>query len=384
MEKHDGPRKRAKRQDNTGAYWYATGEGRWRAQFFDAEGKLRYLSARTEQEIASKLDRAIAKRDQGSLGLAPQETPTLGEWLDIWLDSKYQLKPKTVQRYRVDIEGIIKPALGSVRVDQLRASMVEALYGRLANEHALSASSVKHVHATLSSALNSAYRHDIVPTQVMAKVAAPRVPSNQRRIMDYEAIQRFLDAAGGRSHACYLRWRLALLWGLRQGEALGLRWQDIDLVTGVLSIRQQLQYFPSQGMVEGTPKSSSSNRSFRLDPQTTRDLRQHRKDQLTQRMGTAGWLDHDLVFSTETGRPIDTANDRRQFKRILTECGLGDFRVHDARHTAITHLALDGVPLTTIKEISGHSDIRVTSSYVHPTSEAFDDAAEKVRRRFGG
>jgi len=383
MEHKAQPRKRAKRQDNTGAYWYVPSENRWRAQFFDSSGSLRYLSGRSEQEIASKLDRAIAERDRGSLGLAPHETPSLGNWLDIWLESKYQLKPKTVLRYQTDIECFIKPALGTVRVDQIKAPMIEALYGDLMKNQGLSPSSVKHVHATLSSALNTAYRHDVVPTQVMAKVSAPRITTTRRRTLDTASVNSFLATAERRGLACYLRWRLAFLWGLRQGEALGLRWQDIDLAEGRLFIRQQMQYFSGQGMVAGTLKSSSSSRSFRLDPKTIQDLRRYRKEQLAKRMSVPHWVDLDLVFSTDEGRPIDTASDRRQFKEILTECGLHGFRVHDARHTAITNLAMDGVPLPTIKDIAGHSDIRVTSSYVHSTSEAFDDAAEKVMRRFG-
>jgi len=383
MKHENAPRKRAKRQDNTGAYWHAAKEGRWRAQFYDAAGRLRHLSARSEQEIVNKLDRSIVERDHGTLGLSPNETPSLGDWMDTWLESKYQLKRKTVLRYRTDIDLYIKPALGDVRVDQVKAPMIEMFYGRLAKEHGLSPTSIKHVHATLSAALNTAYRHDVVTTQVMAKVSAPRVPVTRKKTMDDESVKKFLEAAEKRGLRCSLRWRLALLWGIRQGEALGLRWQDIDLVAGNISISQQRQYFPGEGMVEDSLKSASSDRSFRLDPRTTQDLRRLRKEQLSKRMLAPQWTDLDLVFCTDHGRPIDAANDRRQFKRILTECGLGDYRVHDARHTAITALTMDGIPISAVQDIAGHSDIRVTSSYVHPTAAAKDAAADKIQDRFG-
>jgi len=383
MEEAKESRKRTKRQDNTGAYWHVPKEGRWRAQFYDATGRLRHLSARSEQEIVNKLDRAIAERDHGTLGLAPTETPSLGDWMDTWLESKYQLKRKTVIRYRTDIDLYIKPALGNVRVDQVKASMIEALYGRLAREQDLSPASIKHVHATLSAALNTAYRHDVVPTQVMAKVSAPRVPVTRKKTLDTASVKKFLEVADKRGLRCSLRWRIALLWGIRQGEALGLRWRDLDLDEGKVSISQQRQYFPGEGMVEETLKSSSSSRCFRLDPRTTQDLRRLRKEQLSKRMLNSEWADLDLVFSTDQGRPIDSGNDRRQFKRILAECGLDDYRVHDARHTAITELTMDGNPLPAVKDIAGHSDIRVTNSYVHPTADAMDAAAEKVQRRYG-
>jgi len=160
----------AKRINNTGGYWEAPKENRWRAQFYDSTGKLRHLSARSEQEISDRLDMAIRERDKGMLGPAPQGIPTLGEWLDTWLDSKYQLKAKTVARYRTDIELYIKPNLGGVRLDQLKAPAFDALYAKLLRENGLSPSSVKHVHSTLSSALTQAFDYEVIPMPIMKKV----------------------------------------------------------------------------------------------------------------------------------------------------------------------------------------------------------------------
>ena len=376
------PRRRAKRANNTGSVYYVASENRYRAQFYDQNGKLRQLSGKAEQDVVARLDQAIKARDTGMLGPAPGQTPTVGEWMDSWLAAKYELKPKTVERYRTDIDRFIKPFLGDVRLDQLRAPMLDTLYARLRNELGLAPSTVKHVHSTLSSALRQAFVYDVLPSPIMSKVRAPKVPVVERKIIPEVTVRQILQEASVRGIQQHLRWRLALLWGLRQGEALGLRWQDVDLVTGTVSVRQQLQYFAGEGMKVGTPKAAASSRHFVVDPETLSALKTHRKEQAARTLAASRWEPGDLVFCTEQGRPIDTSNDRRQFKRLLRAVEGGDFRVHDARHTAITNMVMDGTPLAVVQRVSGHSDIRTTISYVHLTGEAFEAAAAGVARRF--
>jgi len=243
---------RPKRADNTGSAYYVRSERRWRAQFFDGNGKLRHLSGKTQQEVVARLDKAIAERDRGILGLAPKDTPTVGEYFDAWLQSKYDLKPKTRDRYRNDIDLYIRPHLGHIRLDQLKAPMIEALYGRLLNDHGLAPATVRHVHATLSTALRQAHHHDLLPTPLMTKVKAPRVPATERKIIPEHTIRAVLSKAKSQGLRPYVRWRLAFLWGLRQGEVLGLRWSDVDLDTGYIRISQQMQYFPGEGMKAGS------------------------------------------------------------------------------------------------------------------------------------
>lgn len=377
-------RPKAKRADNTGSVYFVTSENRWKAQFKDGNGKLRTLSGKSEQLVVARLDRAIADRDKGILGLAPGQTPTLGQYLDTWLLSRYDLKEKTIEKYRDDIDRYIKPSLGHVRLDHLRAPMVETLYAGLLREAGLAPSSVKHVHATLSTALRRAYNHDILAINIMVKVKAPRVPEVKREIMSEQLVNRLLEEARSRGVQPYARWLLACLWGVRQGEALGLRWCDVDLDTGEIHIRQQMQYFPGQGMKVGTPKAEASIRHFKVPLLTLSALRLLKKEQAVQRLSASHWEDNDLVFCTDTGRPVDPANDRRQFKRILKACDGGDFRLHDARHTAITNMVIDRVSLPMIKKIVGHSDIRTTMSYIHPTDAAYEEAGEQVERRYAG
>lgn len=375
-------RPKSKRANNTGSVYFVSSENRWRAQFHDGKGKTRTLSGKSEQAVVARLDRAIAERDKGVLGLAPGQTPTVGEYLDTWLLCKYDLKEKTVEKYRGAIDWYIKPNIGQVRLDQLRAPMVETVYAMLLRDGGLAPSSVRHVHATLSAAFRQAHDQDILPVNIMTKVKAPRVPDVKREIMSDDLVRRMLDEAGRRGTQPYARWLLAFLWGVRQGEALGLRWCDVDLETGEINIRQQMQYFAGQGMKVGTPKADASVRHFKVKSVTLAALQSLRKEQVARKIAAPHWEDNDLVFCTDTGRPIDQSNDRRQFKRILKACDGGDFRVHDARHTAITNMVIDGVPLPMIKKIVGHSDIRTTMTYVHPTDAAYDAAGEQVELRF--
>lgn len=376
-------RARAKRIDNTGGYWEVPKENRWRAQFYDATGTLRNLSARSEQEISDRLDMAIRERDKGFLGPAPQGIPTLGEWLDTWLDSKYQLKAKTVARYRTDIELYIKPNLGGVRLDQLKAPAFQALFAKLSRENGLSPLSIKHVRSTLSAALNQAFDYEVIPMLIMKKVKAPKVPEIRREIIDPQTVERILDVAAQAGISSFIRWKLAFSWGLRQGEALGLRWQDINFETRKISIVQQMQYFPGEGMKVGTPKGSKGQREFTLDRSTITALRKLRTEQLSIKLAASDWVDNDLIFCTTKGKPIDAANDRRRFKSFLSLSNSKDFRVHDARHTAITNMVMDGTNLATVQKIAGHSDIRTTMLYVHATSESFESAALAVEARMG-
>lgn len=376
------PRRREKRANNTGTVYFVASENRWRAQFHDGRGRLRTLSGKREQDVVARLDDAIRTRDRGALGLTPGEMPTVGEWMDVWLASKYELKPKTIQRYRTDIDLYIKPLLGNMRIDLLKPAMVSALYSQLHVEHGLAPSSVKHVHSTLSAALKQAFDYDVITIPVMAKVKAPTVPPVDRQIIEETSVMRILQEAEARGVQVHARWRLALLWGLRQGEALGLKWEDVDLSNGSIAIRRQLQYFSGEGMKEGPPKAAASNREFLVDEKTINLLKQLRRERLEAQMASEVWEEHRLVFCTETGRPIDAANDRRQFKRLLKAADAGEFRVHDARHTAITNMVMDGTPLPTIKSVVGHSDVRTTMSYVHLTSEAYQVAADGVARRF--
>lgn len=237
------------------------------------------------------------------------------------------------------------------------------------------------------SALEHAVREDELPRNVArnVKAATPR-PKRFRPLTATEARQ-FLDAARtDRLHALY---ELALRTGLRKGELLGLRWEDLDLTTGTASIRRSLQRTRTGGLTHLPTKTRASERRIALPTECLHSLKEHKQQQDKER-GTAGpaWQDSGLVFTTPTGRPFDPANLTRRFRSFLDRAGLRRIRFHDLRHSTATLLLEQGVDLVVIKELLGHAHIGVTAGvYAHvrlrPQRQAIDTLGNALGRTDG-
>jgi integrase len=176
------------------------------------------------------------------------------------------------------------------------------------------------------------------------------------------------------------RWSVALALGLRQGEALGLLWDAVDLDAGTLTVRRALQRQAGKGLVLVEPKSRAGRRTIKL-PDALRDaLRTHRARQAEQRLAAANtWQDRGFVFCQPNGRPIDARRDWLDWKAVLKAAGIRDARLHDARHTAATLLLQQGVPARVVMEILGHSQISLTlGTYSHVVPELAHEAAERM------
>lgn len=346
----------------------------------------RMLTAKTEQDIAAALDSAVAQRNSGMLGLSPSKVPTLAEWLVHWLSTKTDMADQGHERHCTDVHQYLIPLLGRVRLDRLDPVMVESAYAHLASqpsqrrESGLSASSVRRVHATLRSALNDAYRLGVLASPFMDRVRPPKVKAKVIEVLAAEEVDRFLEAAEQEGQSCFLRWSFAVKWGLRQGEALGLQWSDLDLATGRLEIRRQVQRSSGSGLVVADPKAGSF-RHLVVDDDTLAGLRTlHSASAPAQ---SAGAVDYLWLFPTTIGTVKDPRNDQRQFKALLRRAGIREVNVHVLRHTAITRLIEQGVPVPVVKDIVGHSDIRTTMGYVHlANSPAKQIAAQMVTQAY--
>jgi integrase len=182
------------------------------------------------------------------------------------------------------------------------------------------------------------------------------------------------------SHRNAARWTVALAVGLRQSEALGLRWSDVDLDNGTLSVRRGLHRVRGQGLIYEEPKADRSRRTLALPAQLVDALRAHRAAQLEERI-TAGplWQDHDLVFAQPNGRPIERKSDWRAWKTLLRDAGVREVRLHDGRHTAATLLLSEGVHPRVVMEVLGHAQMRTTTdTYSHVLPALGRDAAERM------
>jgi integrase len=283
----------------------------------------------------------------------------------------------TLVRYRQLVANQLVPGVGHHRLDRLQPEHVEELYSGLL-ARGLSPASVLQAHRVLSRALKVAMQRDRVARNVCTLVDAPSVERDEIRPLSAQDARRVLEVARGRRNAP--RWSVALALGLRQGEALGLTWDAVDLDAGTLTVRQALQRQPGQGLAFVQPKSRAGRRTISL-PDPLRDaLRAHRAVQLAERMAAGPeWQDHDLVFCQENGRPIDPRGDHRAWRELLAEAEVPQARLHDARHTAATLLLQQGVPARVAMEMLGHSQIGLTlGTYSHVAPELAEDAAKRM------
>lgn len=348
------------------------------------------VSGTSRAAVAAKL-RTL--RQQVEAGQMPTgRTMTVGEWLTYWLDqiAAREVRHNTLRGYRTYVTRYLIPLLGSKRLDRLTPEHIADAYAHLMttgcpgdpNPTPLSTTSVLQAHRILSRALRIAHERGHVGRNVAKLVTAPRKAETDIHPLTKAEAERVLEAAKGRRNSA--RWTVALALGLRQGEALGLRWEHVDLEAGVIAVRKALSRKAGEGLVLGPVKSKAGRRTIKLPPKMAAAMRAHRTAQNAERL-TAGsrWHDGGFVFTRVDGRPIDPRADWGEWKSLLAEAGVRDARLHDARHTAATMmLAMDVHPRTAM-EILGHSHLTQTTNYAHVLDEMHEDAAEKMGAFWG-
>jgi len=382
----------AKKRGNNEGSIYRRKNGTWAAQYtvWTAEGrKRRSVSGKTRAEVSRKLTEAMADRDGGLLHDAGRIT--VGEYLDRWLaDSvKGTVKETTYANYAYITHKHVSPALGHVKLKTLTPAHVRGFYGEKARTN-LSASTVKKMHVVLRKSLSQAVSDGLIPRNAADGVKPPRVgaPGEEIKPLGSEECAAFLEASRGeRLEALFV---LAVHCGLREGELLALRWEDVHLeaVRPTMLVRRTLtRGEEGRGWVVGASTKSGKGRRVRLTRRAVAVLKDHRKRQLEERLRLAGlWQDQGLVFPNETGSLFNPSNLRnRSFKRIKARSGVReDLRVHDLRHTCATLLLGEGVNVKVVSELLGHASITITLNiYSHVLPDMQDSAADAMEAALG-
>jgi len=370
-------------------------DGTWEARVSDGmkpdkDGKLvrarRSIYGKTRAEVAAKLKVALREQQQGLP--APSERLTVGVFLTTYLTTiRPVVRPSTYRSYEQNIRLYLIPTLGRRRLAKLTPQDVQAFLDAKAKEKTrtgkpFSESSLRLMRAVLRQALGQAEAWDQLPRNVAKLARPPKGARRRAQILTAAQATTLLTAIrGDRLETLY---RVALALGLRQGEALGLRWEHVDLEEGTLVVCEAMQRVQGEGLVVVEPKSDAGMRTIKLPQFLVDQLRAHRQRQDAQRREATRWEDRDLVFCTRYGTPFDGPNVTRYFQRHLNRVGLPHLRFHDLRHSAISFLAAAGVPLEVAQRIAGHSDARLTANvYRHILPEEHDRAAEAMERRFG-
>ena len=273
-------------------------------------------------------------------------------------------RPRTAERYESDIRLHISPALGHIPLSRLAPADIQAMEARLL-ARGQSARSVQHVHTVLKEALKHAMRWGLVYRNPAEGVDPPRPQRHEIQPPDADGVVQILRVAKETPyHAVF---HFMAFTGCRRGEALGVRWRDVDLENGSAAIVQTLQRLKGRDLVFQPPKSSKSRRSIALDAQTIGLLRDHRGIQLLRQMemGT-GYDDRGLVFPNVLGGPLDPSVLTRNFEKLVRNVGLTNVRLHDLRHFLATLLLKAGIHPKIVQERLGHSSIMVTlDTYSH-------------------
>jgi integrase len=310
------------------------------------------------------------------------ENTTLGEYLDVWLKGSVfgSARQSTYDRDTNLVNNHIQPVLGALKLKKLNSTHVQS-FCRDRLDAGLSGSTVHKMHDILRRGLAQAVEWHLVPRNVAEAVKPPRPAPKEMKALSADEARRLLESAGeDRLEALYV---LAIHTGMRQGELLALRWQDVDLENAVASVRRTLTRSGGK-VVLGEPKTKKSRRSIRLTPQAVEALRKHLRRQLRdiEILGDH-YQDQGLVFTTGTGAPINPSNLRqRSFAPLLKRVGLPHMRFHDLRRTCATLLLSRGVHPKFVQELLGHATIAITLdtySHVMPrmgdaTAKAMEDA----------
>jgi integrase len=378
----------AGRRNNGEGTIYRRKDGRYEgaAYFLTTSGKRKRVRVygATRQEVHDKLTEAKVRSQQGIP--VPDRSYKLGEYLDYWLEHvvRTNRRPKTYEQYEIAARLYLKPGLGSRQLIQLSVPIVQSFLNQKIKEgHSIR--KVQIIRTALSAALTRAQREELVGRNVARLVELPEW--QRQEIYPWSAVEakQFLDAA--RDHVLQPAFLLLILYGLRRGEVLGLRWRDVDFEKGEVRIRQQLQRVGRE-LAVGPLKTKASQRKLPLLGLVRQALMVHQKRQRiishaasTARKGTA--TTEELVFTTRIGSPIEPRNFVRSFWSICEASEIRVIKLHHLRHTTATLLKNLGVPARDAQLILGHSNITTTQElYQHDDLTVRRDALRRVERLF--
>jgi integrase len=421
------------RAPNGASSIYEGKDGRWHGRVTmgvrdDGTPDRRHVEHKTRAEVTRAVRELEKQRDSGRVRKAGRAW-TVEQWLTHWLDNiaAHSVRYKTLVGYRTDVTRHLVPGLGVHRIDKLEPEHVEKLYGRMIRS-GLAAGTVHHAHRTLRASLSEAVKRKHVALNVAMVAKPPRLDDEEIEPLTIEEARRLLAVASKQRNAA--RWAVALTLGLRQGEALGLRWPLVDLTARKLRVRHGLQrrtwqhgcgdphqcgtryhkttpckpecrrhklacptpcptdctgharWCPQRqggGLVLDDVKSKAGRRTIALPAPLLDLLRAHHEIQTQERI-TAGsmWDDHEFVFTQPNGRPIDPKADQQAWKDLLEEAGVREARLHDARHTAATMLLVLNIGTRAVMDMMGWSSSSMAARYQHVTNDLRHDIANSL------
>jgi integrase len=369
------------------------GEKSWKLKFdvgTDIGGKrqIRYHSFKgTKREAQAELTRLIASANTGTY--VDPDRATVSEFLMRWERdwAPLHVSPKTLERYSGLISKQIVPHIGPIPIQKLRPAHLSELYAKIV-QSGLAPRTAGHAHRLLHRAFGIAVQWGVLPQNIVDNVSPPRVASTEIEIMREDDIRVVLEKLRGRT--MYPIASLALATGMRRGELLALRWQDVDLDGGKLRVEQSLEQTKA-GMRFKSPKTKNGRRTISLPTTTVSELRDHWKAQQEFRLwcGVGRSPDDALVFPAPDDRPRSPNGLTKEWRLAMKAVGLDRVTFHALRHTHASSLIAAGLDVLTISRRLGHGSPAITLGvYGHMFANTDDRAAQAIdalfARVFGG
>nr|WP_202500556.1 site-specific integrase [Streptomyces sp. SID5476] len=378
------------RQPNGRSSIYLGKDGKWHGRVTvgirdDGTPDRRHVERKTRAEVTAAV-RELEKQRDAKTVRKPGKAWTVKAWLTHWIENVAPLavNDNTMVGYGVAVRKHLIPGLGAHRLDRLKPEHIEVFYAKM-QANGSKPATAHQVHRTLRTALNEAVRRGHLGKNPVQLAKAPKTGEYEVEPYTVQEVQRLLKAAD--QHRNSARWAVALALGLRQGEVLGLRWEDVDLDSGFLIVRRSRHrpqyahgcmapcgrktagYCPERRRTNpelSTTKSRAGRRAVGLPEQLVDLLRAHFKAQEEERT-TAGkrWEENRLVFPDEHGRSPSHRRDWAEWKALLAEAKVRDGRLHDARHTAATVLLILGVPERAVMGLMGWSTTAMAARNQH-------------------
>lgn len=377
----------AKRGNGEGSIYRRKSDGKWTGSVSLDDGKRKVIYGKTRTEVQEKMKAMLHEQQQGKL--VANSSQTVEQFIVDWLENTHRRKvrPRTYERYREAVHLHIVPALGHIQLQKLTAQHVRAFYTKKEDE-GLAASTITCYHSVLHLALDMAVKWGIIPQNVCDLVSPPRRARFEIQPLTAEQAGKLLAVVRGHKwEALYI---LALVTGLRRGEIVGLKWQDLDFKTGILQVRRILSRVPTKMpgrthvYVEAEPKTKQSRRSVAIAPIAMAALHDHKVRQLEAKLrADAAWQDHDYVFCTSFGTYLNPNEVVAALKKLLKQAELPNIRFHDLRHSAATLLLKLDIHPKIVQELLGHTQISMTMDiYSHVLPGMHREAIQKLNESF--
>ena len=375
----------AKRRANGEGSIRKRSDGRWEGRYTAGRdpvtGKqiFKNVLGKTQAEVKDKLAEALDRVKK--LNIIVSDKMTVIEWCELWLETygKPNMRPSTYETYEGNLRLHVKPGIGNLPLNKVTTLVLQKFFNgllkdgrieRKESEHqprGLSVKTVSNIRTMLYSVFEKAVAEHLMLTNPVAGCKLPKREKQEMKTMPVEDLAKFFEEAkaSGKLEFYYLDFST----GLRRGELLGLKWEDVDFEHSTIAIKRQV--IRVQGRIEEGPlKTKNAYRTIAVGEDVMGMLYD-----LKERMGGAS----PYLFPSPNGGPQDPDSVLPMFKRMLNRCGLETMRFHDIRHTFATVALAEGVDYKTLSAMLGHYSVAFTlDTYAHVTDDMIHDAAEKV------